>query len=99
MKQKLILFAVLFTTIAIPQSVKAYSFSAVAPSGQTLYYDIVSGGVSVTSQNTAYYNTYPTGVLIIPDSVEYNGNIYSVTSIGESAFSGCSGLTTPNTYW
>lgn len=34
------------------------------------------------------------GEIIIPASMEHEGVIYSVTSIGERAFSGCDGLTT-----
>ena len=34
-----------------------------------------------------------TGDVVIPNSVTYNGNTYSVTTIGNSAFYGCSGLT------
>ena len=41
---------------------------------------------------SAYYNEY-TGKVVIPESVAYNGNTYSVTSIGNYAFSRCSGLT------
>ena len=33
------------------------------------------------------------GEVVIPESVEHEGTTYSVTSIGGSAFSGCSGLT------
>ena len=33
------------------------------------------------------------GEIVIPESVEYGGTTYSVTSIGDNAFSGCSGLT------
>ena len=74
----------------------AYDFSAVAPSGQTLYYNILDGGsVEVTSQDTIYpyYSTEPTGNLVIPASVTNGVNTYSVTSIGVSAFYDCSGLT------
>ena len=35
----------------------------------------------------------PTGDLTIPDSVTFGGISYPVTSIGNLAFSGCSGLT------
>lgn len=59
------------------------------------------GTVSVTykgSSSSQYANEY-TGDVIIPSSVTYSGTTYSVTSIGYSAFSGCSGLksvTIPN---
>ena len=73
----------------------AYDFSAVAPTGQTLYYNIVQGNAQVVRENTSspYYNSYPTGDLTIPDSVTFNGFTYEVTSIGSYAFRDCSGLT------
>ena len=95
MKQKL-LIVLAFILIGITSKVQAYSFSAVCSSGQTLYYNIkTSNTVEVTSQYLSYpyYNSKPTGALIIPDSVSYNGTIYSVTSIGNEVFSTCSGLT------
>ena len=62
-----------------------YDFSAVAPSGQTLYYAIDTANVSnviVTSGEIQ-----PTGNLVIPSSVTHNGNTYSVTAIsGECDF-------------
>ena len=93
MKHKVSFFAIL--AMALGPIAFAYDFSAVAPSGQTLYYNIVSGGAQVTSQNTSfpYYTTYPTGDLTIPSSVTHNGTTYSVTSIGDYAFRGCSDLT------
>ena len=39
-----------------------------------------------------YFNPY-SGDITIPESVDYNDKTYSVTSIGDDAFSGCSGLT------
>lgn len=45
------------------------------------------------SSYSAYTNEY-TGSVTIPASVSYNGEEYGVTSIGTSAFSSCSGLTT-----
>lgn len=82
----------------------AYHFSSVSESGQTLYYNITSNTepytVEVTYQtgqnvdnNWVGYSTYPIGNLTIPASVTYNNKIYSVTSIGTDAFSGCRGLT------
>ena len=40
-----------------------------------------------------YYSNEYTGNIIIPESVTYNSTTYSVTSIGFSAFEGCTGLT------
>ena len=99
LKMKLKLFAIMMMALAIPQCVKAYDFSYTYQ-GQTLYYNIVNGEAQVTYQNNgspAYTNL--SGALVIPDTVTYNGTTYSVTSIGDYAFRGCSGLTTPNTYW
>ena len=102
MKHRVFLAAVLLTALAFSQSAKAYDFSAVAPSGQTLYYNIVDSTVQVTCQNSSspYYSTYPTGALTIPATVTYNDTTYLVTNIGNYAFYYCSGLTSitiPNT--
>ena len=55
-----------------------------------IYYELVSKAkqAEVASNPNKY-----TGSVVIPASVSYNGAEYSVTSIGGSAFSGCSGLT------
>ena len=42
------------------------------------------------------YETQPTGTLDIPATVSYNSTTYSVTSIGDQAFYGCSALTQVN---
>ena len=56
-----------------------------------IYYNIVEKGkaAEVTKSSGAKY----AGDITIPESVEYNGTTYSVTSIRGSAFYGCSGLT------
>ena len=81
----------------------AYQFSAVAPSGQTLCYNIVGGDAQVTYGGEPRYSNI-TGSLTIPSTVSYNGVTYSVTSIDNYAFdasgSGNAGLisvTIPNT--
>ena len=77
----------------------AYSFSAVAPTGQTLYYTITSSGrspevkVSNPAPNTWGSYTKPTGSLSIPSTVTILGTTYSVTSIENYAFYNCSNLT------
>ena len=103
-KQKLLLYAILLMAMALPQSIFAYDFSAVAPTGQTLYYDILSSStVSVACPNINdslhfiggpwYGFSKPSGALTIPSSVTYGGTTYTVTEIGRLAFAECSSLT------
>ena len=63
-----------------------------------IYYNITDATnktVNVTYKGTSYsqYSNEYTGDVVIPESVTNNGKTYSVTSIGGSAFSGCTGLT------
>ena len=53
-----------------------------------IYYNIDGDNVTVTSGDSKYQ-----GDVTIPSQVAYNGKTYSVTSIGERAFIGCSSLT------
>lgn len=85
------------------QAASAYDFSAVAPSGQRLYYNIVNGHVEVVRPGVgASYNGYVSGNLTIPDTVTCNGTTYTVTALAAIStgqytygpFSGCNGLTT-----
>ena len=76
----------------------AYDFSAVSPSGHTLYYNIDGSHVKVVSELTGgllsdVYETLPTGDLVIPESVSHDGVTYTVTTIGNGAFLNCFGLT------
>lgn len=101
MKTKSILLAI---AVLLCSKAFAYDFSAVCESGQTLYYNITSDvepyTVEVTTEQDLHpdnvgggYNTYPTGNLVLPSSVTYNGIEYSVSSIGYCAFCGCYDLT------
>ena len=57
-----------------------------------IYYDITDStnkNVAVTINTDSEY----TGDVIIPETVTYNNVTYSVTSIGNDAFYGCTGLT------
>lgn len=61
-----------------------------------LYYELnspKSGEATLTYQSTttSNYSSLPVSV-VVPESVTYNGKIYKVTTIGQSAFSGCSKL-------
>ena len=63
-----------------------------------IYYNITSQAdktvvVTYRGSNSSSYSNEYSGEVKIPESVTYNGNTYSVTSIGESAFRGCSSLT------
>ena len=50
MKKRLLsLFAIASLWLAMPCQAQNYDFSAVAPSGQTLYYKIVNGGAEVSN--------------------------------------------------
>ena len=92
--KRLLLFAALFA--AIIHNADAYDFSAVSPSGHTLYYNIVSGHAEVVRPYAATgTNSYISGALIIPASVVYNGVSYPVTKLsslrsdGDGAFQDC----------
>ena len=77
----------LLGTMAI--QAQQYDFSAVAPSGQTLYYTITgSNTVSVVRKGSTGVN--PTGDVTIPSTVQNNSTSYTVTGIGDYAFSYCS---------
>lgn len=94
MKHKPTFFAVIMIALAIPQSVRAYDFSAMNASSnyRTLYYNITSDStVEVTDYN--FYNRTISGLLKIPASVTYNGSTYSVTGIYGNAFSLCENIT------
>ncbi len=92
MKQKTlsILLAVLMSMVV--HGVYAHDFEV-----NGIYYTITSTtdrtvAVTYKGESSSYYNEYY-GNVTIPETVTYNGTSYGVTSIGGSAFSGCSGLT------
>ncbi len=84
----------LSVVLLLPQWASAYDFMV-----DGLCYNRNSNGtsVTVTYERTSYprYSNL-NGDLVIPESVIYNDTTYSVTSIGNSAFFGCSGLTSVN---
>lgn len=90
----------MFFFIVLWSTAKAFDFSSNCAAGQTLYYKIVDSvelKVSViypgSSIDSAWLNyDQPSGDLIIPDSVTYNGQQYLVTEIESCAFAKCTGL-------
>ncbi len=90
MKKKLL--SIILLLLAGLSAAQAYDFSAVAPTGQTLFYTIDTV-TNTTVSVVGFDNTQPMGNLTIPSTVTYGGNTYSVSSIGIMAFYGCKGLT------
>lgn len=74
-----------------------YDFSAVCETGQTLYYRILSNDaleVTVAPPQYAGWGNYPKpeGDLVVPETVEHEGNTYTVVSLYENAFDSCDEL-------
>ena len=89
MKKNLLTFLMLIASVPL----WAEDFSV-----KGIYYNIIdetNKTVEVTYIGSTYnfYLYEYTGAEAIPSSVEYNSTTYSVTSIGDQAFRGCSGLT------
>ena len=81
-------------TLLITIAVLLYSTTVSAHDFEVdgIYYNITSDSemtVEVTSNSSTVYS----GDVVIPANVVYNGSSYDVTSIGNGAFSGCTGLT------
>jgi hypothetical protein len=101
--KRLISFCFFLTAFAtLTPKAYAYDFSAVAPSGQTLYFNITSvNTVNVTCPVHGYHGyTKPSDTLIIPSIINYSGTNYTVTAIGDYAFDCCvdlSFVSIPNT--
>ena len=83
MKQQYI--TILLTILMSMVGIKSFAYDAEIDG---IYYNFSDESAIVTSGTTKY-----NGDVVIPASVIYSGNIYSVTSIGAWAFEGCSGMT------
>ena len=89
--KRLILFFALMTATVHAAVALSYDFSADNDEGVTIYYKINDDGNTVSV--TKNYDDYYKGTVNIPQSVTNEGTSYSVTAIGESAFSACWDLT------
>ena len=96
MKNKISWLLTLLLTL-ITLSTSAYDIAVANTDGVTIYYVWTNNQTELAvsyrgGATRSYLNGY-TGSVVIPEKVTYNGMEYPVTSIGKSAFSGCSGLT------
>ena len=81
-------YLLLLLVALLPLLASAYAYDAEIDG---IYYSFSGDEATVTYRNTSF-NSY-SGVVVIPSSVTYNGTTYSVTSIGNSTFAGCTSLT------
>ena len=92
------LFVLSLMLVALVGRSYAYDFHSVAPTGQTLYYNIVDGYAVVTypGDSTNCWDpdlyTEPADTLIVPSIVTYNDTDYVVRAVGRKAFSNCARL-------
>ena len=106
MKHRLLFFAIIFMVqAAVVQAQNTNgTISATAPSGQTLYYNIVGSNELMVSNIDCPFDFENSIIepvhLVIPSQVEQNGVTYTVTRIGSDAFSPCmemASVVIPNT--
>ena len=76
----------IFLFLAIVMSMMARAYYAKIDG---IYYDFNSAKTATVTYGNSKYS----GSVNIPATVVYSGKTYDVTSIGQSAFYGCSGLT------
>lgn len=89
MKQNILKTLMLIAVLLTGSHVFAYDFES-----NGIYYNITSQSnleVEVTDASNRY-DSYA-GSVTIPETINYNNRTYSITSIGDDAFHGCTSLT------
>ena len=95
MKQQAITLLLIMLMSMVGAKSLAHDIEAKNEDEVTIYYVWKNNRteLSVSYQGTSYSSSIYTGNVVIPESVNYEGGIYPVTSIGYSAFNGCKSLT------
>ena len=95
MKQLYITFLLTLLMSMVGVTAFAHDIAVKNAYGVTIYYNWINNQteLSVSFSGSYRYSREYTGKVVIPKVVTYNGETYSVTSIGNYAFSNCSDLT------
>lgn len=81
-----------FLLLAFPLLASAYDIAVTNADGVTIYYNYYNNGTELEVTKESFNYRY-SGDVNTPKEVTYMGRTRKVTSIGDDAFSGCSGLT------
>lgn len=86
------LLKLLLLSIAIPTTVSAYDAEI-----DGILYNIDNTTMSAEiTYNRAGYKTYYSGDISIPQTITFNGGVYTVTAVGDEAFDGAYNVTSVN---
>ncbi len=77
----------------ICSNLHAYDIAVNNDEGVTIYYNWINDKTELEVTSSGYSNIKYNNSVIVPESVIYNGQTYSVTRIGDGAFKNCSSMT------
>ena len=93
MKYRFLLLTLTTLLVANPAA-QAYDFSASATSSHTLYFNIIDSANHYVALTYPDENSnYITGDLVVPATVQHDGQTWTVRSVGHAAFINCPGMT------